>query len=126
MPGHAGSETVDFVLASLPSMIKDAISSYVDVMHGKTTLGDVLTQCLIVMDERIQNDFTSIFPVGPNQLANLSDDEIRTIITYPASSDGASFVEVRRARTGTTATVVLIGPDRSFYVACLGDSDAGE
>lgn len=107
-------------------MIKDAISSYVDGLRGSLTLADILTQCLVTMDERIQNDLISMFPGGPNQLSALTDDEIRTIITDPSSSDGSSFVEVRRARTGTTATVALIDPNRSIYVACLGDSDAGE
>ncbi|KAJ7223589.1 phosphatase 2C-like domain-containing protein [Mycena pura] len=121
--GHgAGTEAVEFVLATLPATIKTAISRLpMEEDISDSTLGEILRTCVRDVDMRIQEDFVSLFPAD---IGTLSDDDIREAIRDPESAEGNSRVEVLRARTGTTALVALIKPDQSIHVANLGDCDA--
>ncbi|KAJ7507077.1 phosphatase 2C-like domain-containing protein [Mycena galericulata] len=120
--GHgAGTEAVDFVLGALPRAIRSAVCTISYAHISDTHLGEILRTCIRDVDMRIQNDFVSLFPGDINEC---SDEDIRSVIRDPDSSQGDSRVEVLRARTGTTAIVALVDPKSSIHVASLGDCDA--
>jgi pyruvate dehydrogenase phosphatase len=123
--GHgAGHEAVDFVVETLPSMIKASLEAAVSSSDTvpKSTIEEILVQCISGIDDRIKADFISFFPGGPEQISKLSDAEIKDTITDPET--GNSYVQIMRARTGTTALVVLIDPQKCLHVASLGDCEA--
>lgn len=123
LAGHGdGTEAVEFVLATLPGVIKTAISCLPLEDISDTSLEEILQTCIRDLDLRIQEDFVSLFP---GDIRDLSDDDIRRAIRDSDSPAGNSRVEVLRARTGTTALVVLIDPKESIHVASLGDCDSG-
>jgi len=123
--GHgAGHEAVDFVVETLPGTIKAFLASAVGATDtlSKSTVEGILMQCISGIDDRIKTDLVNFFPGGPEQISKLTDDEIKSTIRDPHT--GNSYVEIMRARTGTTALVALIDPQKSLYVASLGDCDA--
>jgi pyruvate dehydrogenase phosphatase len=125
--GHgAGHEAVDFVVETLPGMIKASLESVVGSTDtvSKSTIEEILVQCISGIDDHIKADLVNLFPGGPRQISELTDDEIKSIITDPET--GNSYVKVLRARTGTTALVALVDPLKSLYVACLGDCEASK
>ena len=89
-----------------------------------STIEEILVQCISGIDDRIKADFVNFFPGGPRQISKLTDDEIKNIITDPET--GNSYVQIMRARTGTTALVALIDPHKSLHVASLGDCEASK
>jgi pyruvate dehydrogenase phosphatase len=125
--GHgAGHEAVDFVVETLPGMIKDSIESAVGSTDAvsKSTIEEILVQCISGIDDRIKADLVNLFPGGPREISKLTDDEIQNIITDPKT--GNSCVKILRARTGTTALVTLVDPLKTLHVASLGDCEASK
>lgn len=123
--GHgAGHEAVDFVVETLPGMVKAQLRTLPS--PSESAIEKTLVDCISEVDERIKADFLDFFPGGLAQISALNDDEIKEIIRDPSSETGNSHVQLMRARTGTTVLVALISPSRTLYVASLGDSDAGE
>jgi len=125
--GHgAGHEAVNFVVETLPGMIKASLESAVGSTGtvSKFTIEEILVQCISGIDDRIKADLVNLFPDGPTQISKLTDDEIRNIITDPET--GNSYVDILRARTGTTALVALVDPLKSLHVASLGDCEASK
>ena len=92
--------------------------------HHRGDFAIILVQCISGIDDRIKADLVNFFPGGPEQIAKLTDDEIRSTIRDPET--GNSYVQIMRARTGTTALIALIDPLKSLHVASLGDCEAGE
>ncbi|KAJ7450745.1 protein serine/threonine phosphatase 2C [Mycena latifolia] len=118
--GHgAGTEAVDFVAVTLPSVIKAALSSLTDEDISNAQLAALLIKCIYDVDMRIESDFVALFPRDINEL---SQEDIRRAIQDQHSED--SRIEVLRARTGTTAIVALVDPKKTIHVASLGDCDA--
>lgn len=125
--GHgAGHEAVDFVVEALPGMIKASIESAFGATKAITdsTIEEILVQCISGIDDRIKADFVNFFPGGISQISKLTDDEIKNTIADPET--GNSYVQIMRARTGTTALVALIDPLKSLHVASLGDCEASK
>ncbi|KAF8907859.1 phosphatase 2C-like domain-containing protein [Gymnopilus junonius] len=123
--GHgAGHEAVDFVVETLPGIIKASLTSEIEASDIILTsaIERILVQCISEVDDRIKDDFCKFFPGGPDQISKLSSDEIKTVIRDPET--GYSFVQIMRARTGTTAIVAVIDPSKSLHIASLGDCDA--
>jgi pyruvate dehydrogenase phosphatase len=107
-------------------MIKASLESAVDSTDTgfKSTIEEILMQCISGIDDRIKTDLVNFFPGGPRQISKLTDDEIKNTITDPET--GNSYVQILRARTGTTVLVALIDPLKSLYVASLGDCEASK
>ncbi|KAK0469233.1 protein serine threonine phosphatase 2C [Desarmillaria tabescens] len=121
--GHgAGHETVDFVAETLPGKVKASLQTLPS--PSESAIEKILVDCISDIDERIKTDFLDFFPGGLAQISALNDYEIKEIITDPSSETGNSYVQLMRARTGTTALVALISPSKSLFVASLGDCDA--
>ena len=124
--GHgAGIEAVEFVLETLPGMIKASIESAIDTPYtnlGPSMIEETLVKCISDIDDRIKADLVNYFPGGLKQISELSDDEIKSIIRDPETE--YSCVQILRARTGTTALITLVDPSRSLHIASLGDCEA--
>ena len=107
-------------------MIKSSLTAAVsaDGPLSNSALDVLLVKCISAIDERIIADLMDFFPGGPGQISRLADDEIKNIIRDPDT--GTSYIQVMRARTGTTALVALIDPSKSLHVASLGDCEAGK
>ena len=116
---------MEFVLETLPGMIKVSLESAADTPHtnlGPNMIEDILVKCISDIDDRIKADLVNFFPGGLKQISELSDDEIMSVIKDPKTE--YSCVEILRARTGTTALIALVDPSRSLHVASLGDCEA--
>jgi pyruvate dehydrogenase phosphatase len=111
---------------SLPSTIRASLESVVCSTDTilQSTIEEILVECITGIDDRIKADLFNFFPGGPMQISKLTDDEIKNIITDPET--GNSYVQILRARTGTTALVALIDPLKSLHVASLGDCEASK
>jgi pyruvate dehydrogenase phosphatase len=122
--GHgAGHEAVDFVVKTLPGMIKASLESAVGSTN-KSAIEEILVQSISSIDNHIKADIVNLFLGGPNEISKLTDDEIKNIITDPET--GNSYVKILRARTGTTALVALVDPLEVLHVASLGDCEGGK
>ena len=106
-------------------MIKASLESAVDTPDtnlGPSMVEEILVKCISDIDDRIKADLVNFFPGGLEQISELSDDEIKSIIEDPETE--YSYVQILRARTGTTALITLVDPSRSLHVASLGDWSA--
>ncbi|KAG7098651.1 hypothetical protein E1B28_000567 [Marasmius oreades] len=120
-----GIEAVDFVKERLPASIKMAISSELldkDRLPD-TVIAKLLQDCITQVDETIRVDVERFFPGGEQEIAQLSDDEIRRVIQDP-DEPSRSSVKILRARTGTTALIALVDPLKAIHIANLGDCQA--
>lgn len=89
-----------------------------------SAVAEILVQCISRIDDIIREEFMALFQGGNKPVDELSDDEIKSIIDDPRTK--SSYVQIMRARTGTTAMVALIDPQNSLHVASLGDCEAGK
>ncbi|KAJ6617910.1 phosphatase 2C-like domain-containing protein [Mycena sp. CBHHK59/15] len=119
--GHGGGhEAVDFVVQTLPEMIKASLSSLASASDpSQAAIRDILVESISGIDNHIKNSVESMFPGGVAQIAALSDEEIRHVMRDPET--GESHEQVLRGRTGTTALVALVDPAKCIHVASLGD-----
>jgi pyruvate dehydrogenase phosphatase len=125
--GHAGHETVDYTVATLPSLLKSALISLLQSTSDATpdAVSDVLRTTIISFDNSLAQDFLDLFPGGTKTISKLTDKEIRKIINDQAAG-GRSYAKVSRCMQGSTVLVSLIDPSReNVWVASLGDCQAG-
>ncbi|KAJ7244412.1 phosphatase 2C-like domain-containing protein [Mycena haematopus] len=119
LDGHGyTTATVDFILEALPSMVQAALVSTLEEPNSQSLHDDavskILSDILITLDERIENDFISLLP------PDLSGFDATIALR---DADGNPCVEVDRALSGTTATVALVDPSNRIHVASIGDCD---
>jgi pyruvate dehydrogenase phosphatase len=120
--GHAGHETVDHVVATLPAAVQNALVARLaagPLEPPEVSL--ILRNAIAEVDDQISSEFLHLFPSGPDAIANLSDDEIAAII----NDGGTSSAKVLRCMRGSTVLVALISPGLDVWVASLGDCQAG-
>jgi pyruvate dehydrogenase phosphatase len=126
--GHAGHETVDYTVATLPSLVKSSLISALDISQGNlpsTTVSNILVTEISAFDESLTQDLLDLFPGGTETLSKLSDAEIRAIIN-DMDSGGKNLAKVLRCMRGSTCLISLIDPVQShLWVASLGDCQAG-
>ena len=108
-------------------MIKAFLESAVDTpdtILQPSMIEEILVKCISDIDDRIKADLVKFFPGGLKQISELRDHEIKSIIKDPETE--YSYVQILRARTGTTALIALVDPPKSLHVASLGDCEAGK
>ena len=90
---------VDFIVETLPGMVKASLKSAV-----------ALTNAIFrsSIDDHIKADFVDFFPGGPMQISKLVNDEIMNTIVNPET--GNVYVQIMCARTGIIMLVTLIDP----------------
>jgi len=126
--GHAGEETVDYLIASLPTIVHELLASAMVNAHGSplppATVSDLLIKAIYEVDEAITRDIMDLFPGGPEAVAKLSDEEINAIVN-DFESGGRNNARVLLGMRGSTALVSLIDPKQeNLWVASLGDCQA--
>ncbi|KAJ7588177.1 protein serine threonine phosphatase 2C [Mycena floridula] len=119
--GHgAGCEAVEFVAETLPRMLKTSLQG-LGSQPSDADVAVVLGSMIRDIDEHIRNEFLQLF--GPEaHVSACSDADIATAIAHADLE--RSRIELLRARTGTTALIALVDPDKRLHVASLGDSQA--
>ncbi|KAH8834830.1 protein serine/threonine phosphatase 2C [Flagelloscypha sp. PMI_526] len=125
--GHgAGVDCVDNVKDLLPlriqSRLTKAVGSSIDDL-AVSVLHKILVESISCLDDELKAGVTELFYGGETQLEELTDEAIREIVNDPQTGQG--IPEIMRARTGTTALVALLSPNRQLVVASLGDCDCG-
>ncbi|KAH8119554.1 protein serine threonine phosphatase 2C [Phellopilus nigrolimitatus] len=121
--GHAGHDTVDYTLKSLPSSTRDALSSILSATLSPSSdaISAVLSECITRLDQSLTASLLSIFPGGEQAIKNMTDDEIKGVIN-DQDRGGKNAAIVARCMRGTTALVALIDPQgENLWVASLGD-----
>ncbi|KAG6813656.1 hypothetical protein H0H92_008893 [Tricholoma furcatifolium] len=124
LDGHAGHETVDYVLQTLPQTFHNGLVELVSRMEPSADVVSKLLQDVITsLDVKLTQDLHGLFP-DIDSFANLSDDAISAIINDQASG-GKNASIVSRCMRGTTVLVALVDPGCSnLWVASLGDGQA--
>jgi pyruvate dehydrogenase phosphatase len=125
--GHAGHETVKYVVATLPSLVRSALASLLQSSSviTSTTVSDVLRDTISSFDNSLTQDLFDIFPGGTEAISKLTDEEISTIIN-DQDHGGRNYTKVSRCMQGSTVLVSLLDPSReNTWVASLGDCQAG-
>lgn len=127
--GHAGEETVDYVLEALPSTIQNFLSNAIrsagenGLSHDEVS--KVLVNSISEIDNAITRDILEMFPGGVEALEKLSDEQIDAIVN-DFESGGVNNAKLLRGMRGSTVLVSLTDPSgNNLYVASLGDCQAG-
>ncbi|KAF9484447.1 protein serine/threonine phosphatase 2C [Pholiota conissans] len=121
--GHAGHETADYVAATLPGRVQDALEVLLsDEGHppDSTAVGEMLKNTIAKLDHDIGAALLALFPDSV-ALEGMTDEHIRNIINVGRPNSDV----VLRCMRGTTALVSLVDPKReNIWVASLGDCAA--
>ncbi|KAJ7497162.1 protein serine threonine phosphatase 2C [Mycena latifolia] len=105
--GHAGHDTVDYVVATLPHALQDALVARLPLTPPDVS--EVLRTTIAALSRRARCDS---WP--------LSDDEIASIV----NDAGPNSTKILRCMRGSTVLVALISPALDIWVASLGDCQA--
>ncbi|KAJ3754446.1 phosphatase 2C-like domain-containing protein [Lentinula raphanica] len=122
--GHGGTEAADFISKEMPSTVKNYLASALaqKLSIQNDVLDGILERAFTTLDSRIIDGFMSLLPENHESLT--PEDMIPVFKERALDVDGKPRVEIRRALSGTTATVALIDPSHGVHVASVGDSDA--
>ncbi|KAJ7675055.1 protein serine/threonine phosphatase 2C [Mycena rosella] len=120
--GHAGHDTVDHVVATLPHAVQSALVARLAAgpPHSPDDVGLILRNAIADVDDGIAHDLLELFPGGPDAVASLSDDDIAAIV----NDGGQNSAKILRCMRGSTVLVALISPALDVWVASLGDCQA--
>jgi pyruvate dehydrogenase phosphatase len=125
--GHAGHDTVDYVLKTLPSIIEAALIEAMEHTPDKfdpTLISNVLEEAIASFDDSMTQDLLRLFPT-PENISTLSDGAIRAIIN-DADYGGVNSATVTRCMRGSTVLVSVLDPGaENLWVASLGDCQSG-
>lgn len=128
--GHAGHETVDYLVDALPAvmekLLKSSLSEVADGSLSPTSVSQILVRAISEVDDAITRDILNLFPGGPESIQKLSDKQINAIVN-DFDSGGVNNAKILRGLRGSTVLASLIDPKReSVWVASLGDCQAGK
>lgn len=125
--GHAGSETVKHVAASLPRQLQSALIDFLVESEWRidpVSISKILSKAIVSYDDSLTKDLYDLFPGGIEGLRKLSDDEVKAII-HDSATGGVNHAKVARCMHGSTVLVSLIDPNHdNIWVASLGDCQA--
>lgn len=126
--GHAGGETVKHIAANLPGQLQSALIGLLAESEWRiepVSISNLLSKAITSYDDSLTEDLYSIFPGGLEELRELSDDDVKTVI-HDGATGGPNHAKVARCMQGSTVLVSLIDPDHdNIWVASLGDCQAG-
>ncbi|KAF7318074.1 Serine/threonine protein phosphatase 2C [Mycena chlorophos] len=111
---------VDFVVESLPSMLRAALGAAVDQSHSDLTdhaIEKIVACVLADVEERIMTDFLALIPAASGQ--DNSD-----IAACFRDASGELLPAVQRVLSGTTVSLALVDPSSRVHVFSVGDCDA--
>lgn len=127
--GHAGHETVDYLVEVLPGAIKTHLNSTLsnssENRPSPAAVSDILVAAISEVDDAITRDIMNLFPGGVEAITKMSGEEIDAIVN-DFSSGGVNNAKILRGLRGSTVLVSLVDPEReNIWVASLGDCQAG-
>lgn len=130
--GHGGDAAVEYVIEAVPGDLKGRLSSLVSFASSTSVavephaVSAVIQQALSTVDDRITQDLKDIIPGGVEQLAKMTDDDIKRIIN-DQDQGSINAIKLRRALSGSTALIALQDPSKeNLWIAGLGDCSASE
>jgi len=123
--GHAGHETVNHVVVTLPGLLKSTLASSLSQGSGSPlSISEVLKDTISAYDDALTKDLFDIFPGGVDEISRLSDEEIDKIVN-DSEQGGSNWAKVLRCMHGSTVLISLIDPSKeNIWVASLGDCQA--
>jgi pyruvate dehydrogenase phosphatase len=130
--GHGGNAAVEYVIEAVPGDLKGRLSSLISFASSTSVavephaVSAIIQQALSAVDDRITQDLKDIIPGGVEQLAKMSDDEIKQIIN-DQEQGSINVIKLRRALSGSTALIALQDPSKeNLWIAGLGDCSASK
>jgi len=124
--GHSGHETVDHVLQTFPSTVKEsllfAFKNCSSPLLSADTISRILSDALVHLDDSIRSEFLHLFS-DSDALRRMTDAQILEVLN--GGADGSNRKVALRCTQGTTAIVALTDPWKNLWVANLGDCQAG-
>ena len=115
------------ISANLPSRLKSALVDHLVASKWKidpASISSLLSKAIISYDDSLTKDLYDMFPGGLEELAKLSDDEVKVVIQDSAAG-GPNHAKVARCMQGSTVLVSIVDPTRdNIWVASLGDCQA--
>ncbi|KAJ7030822.1 protein serine threonine phosphatase 2C [Mycena alexandri] len=119
--GHAGHETVDHVVATVPTAVHDAlVQALAAGPLAASDVSELLRKVIADVDAQIGQEMLDLFPGGAEALVRLRDEDIAVLI----NDNGVNSAKVLRCMRGSTVLVALISPALDVWVASLGDCQA--
>lgn len=111
---------------NLPIKIRAALSAVLAKgSPSSAVISRLLHDAIIEMDNCITHNFTRLFPRKREELAQLSDEQIFSIMNHPSA--GSRSRNILRCLQGSTALLTLVDPSGShLWVTNLGDCRAGK
>ncbi|KAF5386184.1 hypothetical protein D9615_002443 [Tricholomella constricta] len=110
--GHAGHDTVEHVVETLPGMVQSALTALLSKDNEliAEAVSQMLKDTITSLDDDLTMDVLKLFP-DVDAISNLSDDNIRAIIN-DQESGGTNSKVVTRCMRGTTVLISLVDPQR--------------
>lgn len=121
--GHAGHDTVNYVVSVLPDLIQSRLRVLVKsaVVISEDAVSTLLKQAIISLDESLTQQLLEVLP-PLERLSSITNKEISALILERNNSQ-----VVARCMMGTTVLLSLQDPQRiKLWVASLGDCQAGK
>jgi pyruvate dehydrogenase phosphatase len=124
--GHLGHETVDHVLQTIPSTIRESLQFVLNSCSSPLLSADIvskiLSDALLNVDNSIRSEFLRLFPDDVDTLRHMTDSQIREVLS--GGMDGFNRKLALRCTQGTTAIIALTDPWKNLWIANLGDCQA--
>ncbi|EIN03627.1 protein serine/threonine phosphatase 2C [Punctularia strigosozonata HHB-11173 SS5] len=124
--GHAGDDTVEHTVNTLPSVIERALRKALASPSSSAAestvslISNLLVKEIKAFDEQLGKDLFDIFPEDIDPLTDLSGEEIRAIL----NDSGERTLKGERCKQGSTVLISILDPSgRNLWVASLGDCD---
>lgn len=129
--GHAGHETVDYVVTELPLKIRSNLEVLLEdtectsLPPSAETVSSLLADTVTNFDKSLLDDLSSLLPGGLDGALKLSDSQLQEIL-YDPHRGGQNLTKVRRCLRGSTVLVSIVDPSgENLWVVNLGDCEAG-
>ncbi|THH08388.1 hypothetical protein EW145_g2748 [Phellinidium pouzarii] len=122
--GHGSHDTVDFVVEHLPARVRSSLQAILArTTASSAAVSRLLSDAIIEIDNAITQNFLNLFPGGRETFAQLSDQEIASIIEQKGKGEHSQ--NILRCMQGSTALLALVDPSGTqLWVANLGDCRA--
>lgn len=123
--GHLNHQAVDYVVRTLPLIIKQSLHSALAAQGTipSARISEILQASVIDIDNSIASQFLDLFPRDVDSLSRLKDSDIRPIFDKNTGGN-RNYDIMARSLGGTTLILSLTDSKRNMWVANLGDCRA--
>lgn len=119
--GHLNHQAVDYVVRTLPLIIKQSLHSALAAQGTipSARISEILQASVIDIDNSIASQFLDLFPRDVDSLSRLKDSDIRPIFDKNTGGN-RNYDIMARSLGGTTLILSLTDSKRNMWVANLG------